>query len=334
MTADFEVSVIVPVRNEEDGIRAFLTSLLQQTAAVREIIIADGGSIDRTREIIRELIAEGHSIRLIEDADAYPGRARNLAIEAAQTDWVAMTDAGTVVEADWLEQLVHQAQVKKDVAVVLGTYEPILNGVFQESLALTFLDPGRRVGNRMIRCPSTASMMLRRSVWEGLGKFPENLRACEDLLFFAKLNVSAFPVSYAPDAVVRWHIPGNFTKVFQRFRLYSLHTLKAGLGSQWHLAIGRMYVIGVIFLLLSVIHQFWWLGLPLFGLLTRVYRTIRLRKPSLQLQCGAGLQTWLLVGILILWIDFAALIGSVDYLRSIKRDYFSRISIARGENAK
>src|SRR5436190_1112680 len=112
MTSDFSVSLIVPARNEEISIRAFLTSLVQQTLSAREIIIADGGSIDQTKEIIKEFVRAGYPIRLIEDADAYPGRARNLAIEAAHTQWVAMTDAGTVVAPDWLEKLVREAQAK------------------------------------------------------------------------------------------------------------------------------------------------------------------------------------------------------------------------------
>jgi glycosyltransferase involved in cell wall biosynthesis len=45
-SAAIEVSVVVPVRNEELSIRALLDGLLNQTLAPKEIIITDGGSTD------------------------------------------------------------------------------------------------------------------------------------------------------------------------------------------------------------------------------------------------------------------------------------------------
>src|SRR5437870_4525817 len=69
------VSVIVPVRNEESSIRGVLDALLTQTLPAHEVIIADAGSVDGTKDIVREFIRAGHPVRLVEDADAFPGRA-------------------------------------------------------------------------------------------------------------------------------------------------------------------------------------------------------------------------------------------------------------------
>jgi chlorobactene glucosyltransferase len=50
-----DVSVLVPARNEEDRIRDCLVSLVSQQPPVREIILLDDRSSDRTGEIAREL---------------------------------------------------------------------------------------------------------------------------------------------------------------------------------------------------------------------------------------------------------------------------------------
>jgi glycosyltransferase involved in cell wall biosynthesis len=73
------ISIIVPVRDEQRTIRGLLENLLAQSRTPDEIVITDGGSTDSTRSIISEYIADGAAIRLIEADDALPGRGRNLA---------------------------------------------------------------------------------------------------------------------------------------------------------------------------------------------------------------------------------------------------------------
>lgn len=313
---DFKVSLIVPVRNEEASIEPFLQSLLRQDFAPDELIIVDGGSTDRTKEMIEGFISQGHHIRLIAAADAYPGAARNLGIEAARNEWVAMVDAGTLVEPDWLGKLIYHAAGDSQADVVLGTYEPILTNFFKGSLALTYVAPATRIEGRWFRGPSTASMMLQKRVWAALGKFPADLRACEDLLFFARLKQSDFVIRYATDAVVHWHIQNSFAAVFRKFRAYSLHTLKAGLGSTWHMALAKMYAIGAVFLLLALAHHWLWLLLIVAALFLRAWRSIQRRRPSLTIKHRIGIHTYLLVVCLLLCIDVAALIGALDYLKS------------------
>jgi glycosyltransferase involved in cell wall biosynthesis len=311
--ANFKVSLIVPVRNEESSLEAFLQSLLKQDFSPDEIVIADGGSTDRTKEIIEAFIAQGHNIRFIEDADAYPGRARNLAIQASRNEWIAMVDAGTLVEADWLGKLVCKAANDHKANVVLGTYEPILTNFFKESLALTYVAPARLIEGHRFRGPSTASMMLQKQVWMVLGRFPEDLRACEDLLFFERLRQSNFVITYATDALVYWHIQDSFVAVFRKFRAYSLHTLKAGLGRTWHLALAKMYAIAVLFILLALLHHWLWLLLIVAALLLRAWRSIQTRRQSLTVRHRIGIHTYLLVACLLVCIDVAALFGAFDY---------------------
>ena len=311
---DFKVSFIAPVRNEEPNIRRFIESLLAQSFPPQEIIIVDGGSVDRTKEIVKEMIQTGHPIRLIEDRNAYPGRARNLGLQAARYEWVAMSDAGIFVEPDWLDNLARVA-VGDDVDVVLGTYEPIMSNLFKTCLALVMADAGKQVDGRWVRGPSTASMMLKKQVWAEVGKFPEELRACEDLLFFDRLRESSFKIKYAPDAVVRWEISDHYSGVFRKFRTYSLHTLKAGLWRRWHVAIARMYAVGFICIILAIFHHWFWAVLPVTGLCLRAYKGIRLRRQSLKIEQPIGIRAYLLIMSLLIWIDGAALFGVLDYCK-------------------
>jgi glycosyltransferase involved in cell wall biosynthesis len=113
-----EISVVVPVRDEEDSIRELLQGLLSQTLPPNEIVITDSGSIDATREIIEEFIGRGAPITLIRKTAALPGRGRNVAFAHSRCDWIALIDAGTIPETDWLEHLAKRADSQSDVDVV------------------------------------------------------------------------------------------------------------------------------------------------------------------------------------------------------------------------
>ena len=49
-----KASIIVTVKNEGDGLRPLLDSLINQTYFADEVVICDGGSSDNTLEILEE----------------------------------------------------------------------------------------------------------------------------------------------------------------------------------------------------------------------------------------------------------------------------------------
>jgi len=58
------ISILIPARNEEDNIKRCINSLLKQDYDNLEILVLDDGSIDRTAEIVNELIKKDSRIRL------------------------------------------------------------------------------------------------------------------------------------------------------------------------------------------------------------------------------------------------------------------------------
>jgi len=93
------VSVIVPARNEEANIERVLRSLAGQQS-VREILVVDDNSEDRTAEIARALQASVPRLRILR-VDFLPkgwlgkSYAVSLAAREAAGDWLLFTDADT-----------------------------------------------------------------------------------------------------------------------------------------------------------------------------------------------------------------------------------------------
>jgi cellulose synthase/poly-beta-1,6-N-acetylglucosamine synthase-like glycosyltransferase len=108
------ISVIIPAYNEEATIQRCLSALSHQTIprSSYELIVVDGNSSDRTREIA----AEYADLVFIQESERVPG-ARNDGFARAKFPIVATTDADSIAAPDWIEQILHSF---KDPAVVLA----------------------------------------------------------------------------------------------------------------------------------------------------------------------------------------------------------------------
>jgi glycosyltransferase involved in cell wall biosynthesis len=239
--AKMKISVIIPVRNEEVSIRPLLDSLLSQSHKPAEIVITDGGSTDATREIISEYRERGAPIRLISVATALPGRGRNLAAAQAENDWLAFVDAGATPECGWLEFLAKRAHAEEDVDVVYGSFAPVTDTLFKQCSVMAYIAPAVETEGRLTRTRSVASVLMKRSVWQAVGGFPEDLRSAEDLLFMNKIEQANFRIANAPDAVVHWQVQATPWLTFKRFVTYARNNMRAGLWRQWQAAIFKRY---------------------------------------------------------------------------------------------
>jgi dolichol-phosphate mannosyltransferase len=94
MPASFAaVSIIVPVLNEAENIQP-LVSQIVATVVFHEILFVDGGSTDRTQDIIESLAAH-HAVRIVEQDRNLPGLAAAImaGARAAQGDILVVMDA-------------------------------------------------------------------------------------------------------------------------------------------------------------------------------------------------------------------------------------------------
>ncbi|MGE0698008.1 MAG: TIGR04283 family arsenosugar biosynthesis glycosyltransferase [Hyphomicrobiaceae bacterium] len=91
------ITVIIPTLNAETGLAAAMTALVPATVdgLVREVIVVDGGSTDRTLSI-----ADQAGARIL---TSEPGRGRQLraGATAARFPWLLFLHADTVLEPGW-----------------------------------------------------------------------------------------------------------------------------------------------------------------------------------------------------------------------------------------
>ena len=103
------LTVICPIYNEEKYIAQFLDSLLQQDYPKDdlEILLVDGMSKDRTREIVADYTIKCPFIRLIDNPDKIVPYAMNRGIDAAKGDIIMRLDAHASYQPDYFSVLVN-----------------------------------------------------------------------------------------------------------------------------------------------------------------------------------------------------------------------------------
>lgn len=256
------VSVIATVKNEESSIGRLLESLLSQTRRPDEIVLVDGGSTDRTTEIVEVFIGRGAPITLVVEPGANISRGRNLAIARATGDVIAATDAGVRLAPRWLEELVKPFEEAAGVDVVGGFFVADPSTLFEVAMGATVLPALQEIDpNRFL--PSSRSVAFKKSAWEAVGGYPEWLDYCEDLIFDLDLKRSGFNFAFAPGALVHFRPRPNLPAFFKQYYRYARGDGKALLWSKRHVVRYSTYIGGCIALVGGFWYKILWLALGL-----------------------------------------------------------------------
>jgi len=195
------ISVCTVVLNEEKTIEKLLESLIFQTLKPWEVIIVDGGSTDKTVDIIKKIQEKHPFIKLYVKKSNIP-EARNFAIKKAKTGLIAFIDAGCFAKKDWLEKLVKILK-EKDSDIASSLYEMRGKTYLQKAFSL-FVGVSKEYFKKNDFIPSTRSVLLKKKVWEKLGGFNQNLSAGEDHEFFLKAKSMGFRFANLSNAKVVW----------------------------------------------------------------------------------------------------------------------------------
>ncbi|MFZ4518289.1 MAG: glycosyltransferase family 2 protein [Microthrixaceae bacterium] len=100
------VTVVIPARNEVDGIEAVLRSVLDQTYRELQVIVVDGASTDGTPDVVRAVAASDPRVELVTNPDRVIPVALNLAVDRARGRYLVRVDAHARIPNDYVERVV------------------------------------------------------------------------------------------------------------------------------------------------------------------------------------------------------------------------------------
>ncbi|HFQ89265.1 MAG TPA: glycosyltransferase [Desulfobulbus sp.] len=168
------ISIIIPVLNEEANIPGLLSHL--QDSGDAEILVVDGGSRDRSRDLVRE-----RGVRLLLSP---PGRGRqqNMGAGAATGDTLLFLHSDTRLPCDWMD---HVGQTLARPGVAAGAFRFALDG---RGPAYRFIEQGANLRARLLQYPwGDQALFLGKEMFRKAGGFPDQ-PLLEELVLLRRLK--------------------------------------------------------------------------------------------------------------------------------------------------
>jgi succinoglycan biosynthesis protein ExoA len=142
------VSVLVPVFNEAASIREAVTAMIaQRVEGPIELLLADGGSRDGTRELLEQMAAHDPRIKVLENPIGRTPSGLNISLRHARGEYVARMDAHTFYPTNYLQSGIERLHVG-DTDWVSGPQVIEGDGRVQRAFALALESRLGRGGSR------------------------------------------------------------------------------------------------------------------------------------------------------------------------------------------
>lgn len=209
----YDVSIIIPVYNDPEGLSDTLDSLTNQEypADKYEILVVDNDSDDRTPEVARSYAERSPNIIVLtEDEIQSSYAARNKGIEHATGQILAFVDADVKVDQHWLETGVDALNSRN--LDYMGCRVDVFIPPGNETFAAKYNQRTDFPVERFIEVDNfapTCALFVRKGVIEDVGVFDDNLISGGDFEFGNRVHAAGYSLGYESTVIV--HHPARTT---------------------------------------------------------------------------------------------------------------------------
>lgn len=221
------VTVGIPVLNEEDHIERVVSGFLSSNYPnLVEVLIADGGSTDRTREIVQELSEKDSRVKLIDNPDKFQSFALNRMIEKAEGEIFLRADGHCLYKEDYLEKNI-EVFLETGARNVGGAQRYVAENKVQSGIALavkSFLGNG---GAKYMKenYNGYADTVFLGCFWtkdlREIGGFNTKNVTNQDSELNLRLIENYGESVYVSDQIKSWYYPRNsYRKLFKQYFRY------------------------------------------------------------------------------------------------------------------
>ncbi len=213
-----DISVIIPVYNDPDGISDTLQCLKSQDydPGCYEILVVDNGSSDDTKSVAEE-VASNSPVRINVLQEHLKGSyaARNRGAMKAKGDLLCFVDANMSMGSDYLSKIAKH--FNENTTDYLGCRVELIpiSDTLASKYERVFAFPIHDYLAKMHFTP-TCCLSIRRSVLEAVGLFDPRIESGEDLHFGRKVYAAGFRQAYADDIVIRHPARWQFVSLVRK----------------------------------------------------------------------------------------------------------------------
>lgn len=250
-------SIIIVSWNGASLLREFLPSVTRSLNPDAEVILADNASTDGTEKVLREDFPTVRHV-VFEQNFGYCG-GNNRAVSSARGEWLIFLNNDVRVSPNWLSALSAFIDKHPDIAilqpVIRSEREPEkfeyagASGGFLDRYGYPFCrgrvfdtietDRGQYANPEFISWASGAALVIRKSVFESLGGFPEAFEFhMEEIDLCWRAWRNGHKAAVCPESIV-YHLGGgslpmgSYRKLFYNFRNGLFMLVRNDINSGW-----------------------------------------------------------------------------------------------------
>jgi glycosyltransferase involved in cell wall biosynthesis len=224
------VTVIAPVRNEERYIERCLYSIARQDYPRDriEVLVVDGRSDDRTREIVARFAAESTlDVRLLDNPARKPAAAMNIGLGGARGDVIVRIDGHAALAPDYLRRATAalEASGADCVGGVLQSEgDTYIGRAVAAAMSSRFGVGGAtfRTGGAGGPVDTVAFGAYRRGVFQQMGRFREDIDSGEDDEFNYRLRDAGGVILLLPELRATYTVRDSIRALWRQYLRYGV----------------------------------------------------------------------------------------------------------------
>lgn len=222
------ITVIIPVFNGRSKLRAALDSVRDQTLPPQELIVVDDGSTDGWQQVLDGFTAP-FPVRVIEQANQGQSAARNHGAREATGELLAFLDQDDEWRPRHLEVLAAPFARQPDLGWCYSDFDEIDADGYVVTRAFLREFGIRNPKSSVLACVShdlmvlPSASILRRSMYEQVGGFDEQLCGYEDDDLFVRCFRAGWAHRFVAQPLTRFRIHADSSSSTGRFIASRLH---------------------------------------------------------------------------------------------------------------
>lgn len=189
------ISVIVPIYNAETYLDKCISSILNQTYKMLELILINDGSTDSSLEICQKWQEKDNRVVLVNRENKGVSESRNEGIEIAKGKYISFVDADDYLDKNCFQMVMDSNEANNYDIVVFNYYLAFPNnniigvtGFENDRFEYEIL---RENGIRGFACNKVYKAEIINQI-----RFDKNIKVCEDLLFNFEVSFNNLKLKY------------------------------------------------------------------------------------------------------------------------------------------
>ena len=208
---NYEVAIVIPTLNEERFISRCLDSIIKQTFKFEkmDVMIIDGGSNDKTKDIVAEYQKSHQNIRFIENKKKIQSVAFNIGIKNSTAPYIIRLDAHAEYDSKYISLCIENLKQDEKRGNVGGRCNilPFNQSVWAQTNAI--LNHSRfgiggaafRVSNEAHNTDSVPFGAFPRKIIEKIGGMREDLPRGEDNEYNSRIRKAGYKIFFDPNII-------------------------------------------------------------------------------------------------------------------------------------